>query len=177
MNSPNILYGLKSIEYGNHEKKCEVVRRILSVHPNEGDRYYLRMLLMHIRKPTSFRNLQTINRQVYATFNETAEKLGLLNINNNADICLNEAILYQMPASLRQLFAVFLVHCHPQNPKELWLKYEDYLSEDIKFNKSLSQEAVQFKVLQQIDKYLRLMGKSFDDFHLIDILLQTFTHE
>ncbi|XP_071926366.1 uncharacterized protein [Coffea arabica] len=86
------------------------------------------------------------------------------------------------PEAMWRIFVFDLNVLYPlvmklQNARELWLKYEDYLSEDIKLNKSLSQEAAQFKVLQQIDKYLLLMGKSLGDFHLTDISLQTFTLE
>ncbi|XP_074282924.1 uncharacterized protein LOC141607472 [Silene latifolia] len=40
----------------------------------EGERYFLRILLLHVRGPKSFEELRTINGQTYATFQEAALK-------------------------------------------------------------------------------------------------------
>ncbi|XP_071928922.1 uncharacterized protein [Coffea arabica] len=119
-------------KYWSRRKRGEVIGRILTARPTEGERYYLRMLLMHVRKPTSFQDLKVVNGYVCQTFKEAANLLGLLHSDNAAELCLQEASAYQMPSSLRQLFASILAYCTPTNPRELWLKYEDFLSEDIR---------------------------------------------
>ena len=55
-------------------KQGEVIGRLTSAHPTEGERYYLRMLLMHIPKPTSFNDLKIFNGEICHTFREAAEK-------------------------------------------------------------------------------------------------------
>jgi hypothetical protein len=42
-----------------------------------------------------------------------------------------EASLLCFPAELRGLFAIILTACGPSNPKPLWNKYKESLSEDI----------------------------------------------
>ncbi|XP_071939154.1 uncharacterized protein [Coffea arabica] len=113
-------------------KQREVIGRILGAHPSEGERYYLRILLMHVRKPTSFTDLRTVNGRVCASFHEATDVMGLLQTDNAAELWLSEAVAYQMPNSLRQLFAAILVYCSPKNPAQLWLQFQDFLSEDIK---------------------------------------------
>jgi hypothetical protein len=54
------------------------VGRIVSAHPEEGERYYLRVLLNHVRGATSFESLRTYDGNVYPTFREAAEKGVLL---------------------------------------------------------------------------------------------------
>ncbi|XP_027077088.2 uncharacterized protein [Coffea arabica] len=121
-------------------KRGEVIGRINTAHPVEGERYYLRMLLMHT--------------------------------DSGFDECLSEALVYKMPCSLRQLFAVLLVHCTPTNPRDAWLKFENHLSEDIRQNLALSQQQVQIQVLNLIDQHLQIMGKDITDYNLTDIPYQ-----
>ncbi|XP_027158647.1 uncharacterized protein LOC113760290 [Coffea eugenioides] len=150
-------------------KYGEVIGRVNTAHPIEGERYYLRMLLMHVRKPTSFDDLKSVDGYISSTYKEAAEVHGLLQVNNGFDECLSETLVYNMPSSLRQLFAVLLVHSPPTNPGALWLKYRNHLSEDIQKNLALSKEQVQIQVLRLIDQYMQIMGKNIDDYNLTDI--------
>ncbi|XP_027120495.1 uncharacterized protein [Coffea arabica] len=128
--------------YWSLRQQRDVIGRIAGVHPSEGERYYLRLLLKHVKKPTLFHDLKVINGKIATSFREAAEFLGLLQADNSVEICLAEAVLYQMPSSLRHLFATILVYCNPSNCQELWLKFKNFLSEDIQQNKTLSTEVV-----------------------------------
>ncbi|KAG5622894.1 hypothetical protein H5410_008112 [Solanum commersonii] len=86
----------------------------------EGERYYLRLLLMNIRAPKSSEDLRLIDGKCYATFREVAEKNGLLYSDNNLIECMSEAVTYQMPYSLRRLFATLLVYCNPGEFKDIF---------------------------------------------------------
>nr|XP_027083711.1 uncharacterized protein LOC113706012 [Coffea arabica] len=141
-------------------KRGQVIGRVTTAHPIEGERYYLRMLLMHVRRPKSFTDLKTVNGFIACSFKRAAEIRGLLQIDNGAEQCLSEAALYKMPSSLRQLFAVILIYCPPSNPKNLWDKFYDYLLEDIANQSFLSEEQTKAKVLHLIDEYLQIMGKN-----------------
>nr|XP_027082644.1 ATP-dependent DNA helicase PIF1-like [Coffea arabica] len=164
-------------KYWSRRKRGEIIGRILTARPTEGERYYLRMLLMHVRKPTSFQYLKVVNGYVCQTFKEAANLLGLLHSDNAAELCLQEASAYQMPSSLRQLFASILAYCTPTNPRELWLKYEDFLSEDIRHSTSLEPHFVQIRVLQLIDSCLRSMGKNIADYNLTDIQVEQLSQD
>ncbi|XP_071932508.1 uncharacterized protein [Coffea arabica] len=54
----------------------------------------------------------------------------------------------------------------PRNPAQLWLQFQDFLSEDIKRDSSIPIHLVEVKVLQCIDNYLQSMEKSLADYQL-----------
>lgn len=113
-------------------KQRPAIGRIVTCHPTEGERYYLTLLLMNVRGPKSYEDLLKVNEKCCSTFREAAEKRGLLHSDNSLIECMSEAMTYQMPCSLRRLFATLLVYCSPANTKELWEKFEDSMSEDFR---------------------------------------------
>lgn len=117
-----------------------VIGRVVTCHPTEGERYYLRLLLMNVRAPKSYKDLLTVNEICCDTFRESAEKRGLLHCDNNLIECMLEAACYQMPYSLRRLFATILVYCSPDNPRELREQFEDSMSEDFKILANIQQK-------------------------------------
>jgi len=96
------------------------VGRTVSAHPAEGERYYLRILLNHVAGATSYEDLRTVHGVIQPSFREAAEKRGLMEEDNSLDECLSEAATYQMPSSLRRLFATILVFCEPSGVFALW---------------------------------------------------------
>ncbi|XP_042972649.1 uncharacterized protein LOC122304415 [Carya illinoinensis] len=98
-------------------KKKTIIGRIVTANSFEGERYYLRILLNHIRGPLSFEDLRTVDGIMAPTFREAATMHGLLQRDSSLEDCLHEASLYQMPSSLRRLFATILVYCNPTNPR------------------------------------------------------------
>ncbi|KAK3222064.1 hypothetical protein Dsin_009089 [Dipteronia sinensis] len=148
-------------------KQCQIIGRIVTTNPIEGERYYLRLLLNHIRGPKSFEDLKTVNGVKTSSFHESALLYGLLESDNSLEQCLQEASLYQMPYTLRRLFATILVYCKLNNPKMLWNKFEIFLSEDYnKMNTVLSNLTI--KTLQSVNSTLELMGNNINDYHLVD---------
>ncbi|KAG7958907.1 hypothetical protein I3843_10G043700 [Carya illinoinensis] len=111
----------------------------------EGEMYYLRMLLNHIRGPLSF----------------DISKLSML------EECLYEASLYQMPFSLRRLFATILVYCNPTNPRDLWERFEQDMSADFQLVES-SSSTVRTETLRSISTIFESMGRNINSFHLIN---------
>ncbi|XP_028108813.1 uncharacterized protein LOC114307620 [Camellia sinensis] len=130
----------------NERKQREVIGRIITTNPKEGERYYLRLLLNHVQCPTSFRQLRTIKEVTYNSFREAALQYGLLEDDESHEKCLEEASTFQMPSSLRQLFATILVYCSPHDPKALFLKFERTMSEDLCREGQLSTEQIRSRV-------------------------------
>jgi ATP-dependent DNA helicase PIF1 len=58
------------------------VDRIVSAHPAEGERYYLRVLLNHVTGAASYVDLRTVDGVTLPTFREAAERRGLLESDN-----------------------------------------------------------------------------------------------
>ncbi|XP_042988822.1 uncharacterized protein LOC122316361 [Carya illinoinensis] len=130
-------------------KKQVVIGRIVTANPFEGEMYYLRMLLNHIRGPLSFDHLKTVNGILAPTFREAATMYGLLQRDDSLEECLYEASLYQMPFSLRRLFATILVYCNPTNPRDLWERFEQDMSADFQLVES-SSSTVRTETLRSI---------------------------
>ncbi|XP_009800551.1 uncharacterized protein LOC107775091 [Nicotiana tabacum] len=150
-----------------HRQQSTVIGRIVTCHPTEGERYYLRLLLMNIRGPKSYQHLLTVNGICCSTFRETAENQGLLQCDNNLVDCMSEAVRYQMPYSLRRLFATLLVYCNPTNPKELWDRFEDSMSEDFKILPHLNEKQICRMALDHINNILHSLGRDINEFALV----------
>ncbi|XP_070013114.1 uncharacterized protein [Nicotiana sylvestris] len=152
--------------WARRQKHC-VVGRILTCHPTEGERYYLRLLLMHVRGPTSYKDLLTINGEPCSTFREFVEKRGLLHCDNNLIECMSKAASYQIPYSLRCLFATLLVYCGPANPRKLWEQFEESMTEDYKVLQISKRSEIQYQTLNHINDILHSMGHDINEYELI----------
>uniref|UniRef100_A0A453JVC3 ATP-dependent DNA helicase n=1 Tax=Aegilops tauschii subsp. strangulata TaxID=200361 RepID=A0A453JVC3_AEGTS len=144
------------------------IGRIVSAHPAEGERYYLRVLLNHVTGATSYEDLRTVNGEILPTFREAAERRGLIEGDNTLDESLTESTLYEMPSSLRWLFATILVFCEPSDVRGLWEKHLDAMSEDYR-RSNPSKVAAEQLVLIDIRNMLQSMGKEIESFPLPDI--------
>nr|XP_018911732.1 PREDICTED: uncharacterized protein LOC109040297 [Bemisia tabaci] len=119
------------VEGWDDVKREHVIGRVYTVHPANRECYYLRMLLHHIRGPTSFQALRTVNGVQYETYQSACNALGLLEDDSNWDHTLAEAKLCDSPSQMRNLFSTLLVFCGLSDPMFLWNKYKESLSEDI----------------------------------------------
>ena len=97
-----------------------MIGRIITASPNEGERYFLQLLLNHVRGPKSYDDLKTVGEIKASTFREAAILHNLLEVDNSIEECLEESILYEMPNTLRRLFAIILAYCAPNNPQHIW---------------------------------------------------------
>ncbi|GFU96238.1 ATP-dependent DNA helicase [Trichonephila clavipes] len=74
---------------------------------------------------------RTVNGQLCATYRQACQELNLLENDAHWDTALADASNTARPQQIRTLFAIILTTCFPSNPKDLWGKYKDYMSEDI----------------------------------------------
>ena len=88
------------------------VGRVILAHPAEGERYFLHVLLNNVVGATSYEHLRTVDGVLLPSFREATERRGLIEEDNTLDECLTEATLFQMPSSLRRLFATILIMCY-----------------------------------------------------------------
>ncbi|KAK2665791.1 hypothetical protein Ddye_004365 [Dipteronia dyeriana] len=66
-------------------KRDNVIGRIVIAYPTEGERYYLRLLLNHIKGATSFDDLKFFNDVKVGSFRESTRLYGLLDSNNTLE--------------------------------------------------------------------------------------------
>lgn len=109
---------------------ADTMGRIYTVHPNNAECYYLRLLLVNVVGPRSFQHLRTVNDHLCATYREACNELGLLENDAHWDLTLQDASIAASPHQIRMLFAIIISTCFPSNPLELWNKYKDFMAED-----------------------------------------------
>ncbi|PWA50978.1 retrotransposon protein [Artemisia annua] len=143
--------------------------RLVYANPYEGERYYLRLLLSHVRGPTGFEYIYKVNGVLFTTFQKATLERGLIENDDSLSHCLYEASLFQFLNALRRLFATILIYCEPGDVRKLWNDHYESLSEDYSRHYE-STERVQNMVLTDISVFLRSMGKSLSDFDLPNII-------
>jgi hypothetical protein len=141
------------------------IGQIVYANPAEGERYFLRVLLNHVRGATSFEDLRIVAGVTYSTFRKACEKRGLIETDTSIDDCLTEATAFQMSCALRRLFATILVFCEVTNIRRLWDKYKDALGEDFSRDNT-NMSTVEQMVLRDIQDMLHSMGKDIRDYGL-----------
>ncbi|XP_070010439.1 uncharacterized protein [Nicotiana sylvestris] len=160
------VWSVKDRTWTHRQKGC-TIGRVVTCHPTEGERYYLRLLLMNVRGPKSYKDLRNVNGEPCNTFRESIEKRGMLQCDNSLIACMSEATSYQMPHSLRRLFATLLVYCNPVNPRELWEQFEEPMSEDHKLPANIGRNEIRFKVLNHINDILHSMGSDTNEYKVV----------
>ena len=65
---PKHFVWMQKDKYWKRRVKQDALGRINLAHPSEGERFFLRMLLMVVKAPTSFDALKTYNGQIFPTF-------------------------------------------------------------------------------------------------------------
>ena len=88
------------------------------------------MLLLHVRGPTAFETLRTINAVICATYKGACKELGLLEGDEHWKNTLSEAVISESAAKLSEFFIVILIFCQPSDPTDLWNKFRNDLCED-----------------------------------------------
>jgi hypothetical protein len=102
------------------------VSRVYNIHPSDGDKFYLRLLLHNVEGATSFEALKTVEDIVHPTFLEACKALGLLADDAEWKSCLRDACHYKSAKTLRTLFTVILLNNYPTDVPELFnLTYEN----------------------------------------------------
>lgn len=140
-----------------------IIPRILSVTPNLKELYYLRLLLLKIKGPKSFRELKTAKGVTYDTFELAAIARNLVNNGKQWKTLMYNTVNREYPKDCRFLFAMLMLHSNVTNPTplELWDIFKVKLADDfIKLHNDDEDTAVD-KALQVILRSLIIMKLIF----------------
>lgn len=157
-------------------KSSDALGRVYTVHPNNAECFYLRLLLHHVKGPSSFNDLKTVNSIVCETYRQACQLQGLLEDDQHWVLTLQEASISDAPVKLRNLFAIILSTCAPSNPLELWNSFKDKLSYDILYNQQqllhnnsldFSSEIYNEALIKIEDKVIEISGHDLKHFGLI----------
>ncbi|XP_060801784.1 uncharacterized protein LOC132902069 [Amyelois transitella] len=152
-------------------KSGDALGRVYTVHVSNMECFCLRMLLHHVRGPTSFRDLKKLGDQEFLTFREACEARGLLENNNHWDITMEEAVQCRSASKVRELFAILIATCGLSNPQRLWEKYKNDMADDILHRLQIQNPNVSYndliynEALTMIeDQLINITGKNLSDF-------------
>ncbi len=104
---------------------------IIGLNVHQKEKFFLRMLLYHVKGPKCWEDLRTVNGVVYETFHEACIKLGLFEDDSEIENCLAEAATIRFPKQFRRLFVTLMTQSLASNPKTLFEKFKTELCEDI----------------------------------------------
>ena len=167
-------YDHRNRKWKRRQRSNNTIGRIYQVQPSDQERFSLRLLLLHRRGAISFQDLRTINGHAYPTFKDAARAMGLLQDDNELYRCLAEAAHVQMPRQMRQLFATLLLFCNPSDELQLFLDFQEAMSEDFVYadRQRLNNPALihgerhTLLCLYHIDKELHERGASIHNYNL-----------
>ena len=128
----------------------DALGRLYTVHPSQDECFYLRLLLVNVRGPTSFQQLRTVNGILCGTYREACQCLGLLENDSHWDHTLEDAVISSNAKQIRTLFSIILSTCFPSTPIDLWDKYKDHMAEDILLQKRLTTSNVDLQMNEEI---------------------------
>ena len=164
------VYNKKDKKWQPRKRRGEtIITRLVSVKPNEGERYFLRTLLLHKPGAKSYNDLLTINGVVTGTFREACLALGLLRDDQEWHNTMCEAVVFQMPYQLRQLFGFILIYCEPSNPLNLWETFKGDMVEDF-VHRGIENLQAEYAALSDIDRVISQAGKTLSSFNLPELL-------
>lgn len=115
----------------NNIYSTDAIGRVYTVHPNNAECYFLRLLLHVVKGPTSFQNLRAVNNIIHPTFQQACKILNLIDDDSHWSLTLTEASLNDSSSKLRYLFVLMLSACQISDPLELWILHRNSMSEDI----------------------------------------------
>ncbi|XP_068338961.1 uncharacterized protein [Pyrus communis] len=153
-------------KWSKTKNRNKVIGRIYAVSPAEGEKFYLRILLNHVRGPTSFTNLRTVNGVLHPTFKQAAEQRGLLERDDSIRQCLLETSTIQMPSALRRLFVTILVYCAPIGVRGLWDELCPFMMEDYVSMTNITPTLATNILLRELNILLVQFNKSINEFDL-----------
>jgi ATP-dependent DNA helicase PIF1 len=104
--------------------------RVRHVSPNEGDCFYLRILLCHVKGARSFEELYEFDDIKHSNYKEVCLARELIRDDKEWLSAMEEAEMIMTAKQMRTLFARILVHCDPVDPIGLWERFKESLSED-----------------------------------------------
>ncbi len=118
-------------EYNFEGTGVTIIGRMYTVSPREGERYFLRMLLLHVTGGKSFADVRTVDGKVCSSFRQACTRRGLLADDAERRRALRESFASEF-VPLSHVFATILAYCEPSDPLSLWNEHKSIFVSDIR---------------------------------------------
>ncbi|CAL1357030.1 unnamed protein product [Linum trigynum] len=162
-------------KHWSKRKQGNVIGRIIFIPPGTTDVYFLRMLLTKVPGPTSFEDLMTVNGKLCKDYKEACMLRGFLIDDGEPEATMIKVRQWGMPALLRSLFVMILVHSEVADPGKLfetnWKLFADDFSYQAGRGLNLQHfqapdEYLKNQVIKHIETLLHSHFRSLADFGL-----------
>ena len=159
----------KERKWKSRHRDSKQIGRVYTIHPGQGDVYYLRTLLHHVTGATSFEAIRTVDGNECDTYKEACVRRNLLADDSEWERCMTDADILEFPDKLRRLFATILLFCEPSEPSVLFEAHKDDMAADyIRRAKDTNTNHVEDialnSVLIDIERILHGHNKKLSDF-------------
>ena len=138
----------------------------ISLCAKQMETYSLRILLHHVRGPTCFEDLLTVDGVLMESFQEACQKLGLLEDDAELQHDMREACSIRFGDQLIFFFGSLLEFCRPGDPFGLWKMFKSELLYHIVHTLKLSEEIAENMVLNKLRVQLGRSGCTMKEFNL-----------
>lgn len=105
-------------DFSRLQRATDTVSRIYTVIPREGERYFLRTLLLHEEDATCLEDLCTVDGDVETSFRETCLARGLLQDDSQWKLTMQNAFRSSFEL-LTEIIATLIAFCNEAGPVEL----------------------------------------------------------
>ena len=133
------------------QNRSNIVARMYSVSPRDRERFYLRMLLLHVIGATSFEALRTFEGVIHDRYESACRARGLLIDDTEWERTMREAANTATPKQLRELFVTILGNCESSNPIDLWENFKSDMIEDFMYFEELSERISEQYALREVN--------------------------
>jgi len=139
------------------------IGRLYYVNPTEGERFYLRMLLMIVKGAKNYEEIRTYNGIIYQTFKEACAARGLLSDDKEWYNTFQEASTWATSPQLRNLFVIMLTYCEIKNERDIfnmvWHKMVDGIEKQLvlkyyPYKYTPSEQELHEILLEELDNIL-----------------------
>jgi hypothetical protein len=140
------------------------IGRIYNISPKMHELFHLRLLILNVESPKNFEEYRTVNGTLYTTFKEACLAMGLITDDEEYINAMKEAAVFKMPAQLRFMYAMLLIHCKPTGPQRIYDEFIDDISAD--FIRRFGRDKGIKLAYNKIEQILIRNGTNFRDFEM-----------
>ncbi|XP_076067683.1 uncharacterized protein LOC143040473 [Oratosquilla oratoria] len=138
---PNhFLYDKANSKWLERKTRTAALGRIRAVTNKTVELFYLRMLLTHIKGPSSYEDLRTVDGVTHDTYREAVKAMGLLNDEETWLKTIMEIITHTNNRDqLRTTYASMLVFSDLEDQRNIWEETKDLFASDYLFLRGLTE--------------------------------------
>lgn len=158
-------------------RQTGTIGRVFNAALSEGERFFLRVLLHHVRGPRSFVDLRTFNGTVFPTFRQACVERGLFQDDSEWESALTDASICSTARECRDLFACIVLQEEVGDAMGLFERFWPQMIDDV-HHQAEQQTQRELDIRDEVHRFrdralLRIESRlALEDRHLADFGLE-----